>query len=61
MPKRPVTPPIDDEAKYLTVFYPYPSRPNMELDSHRKLFVRWVAACIGAEYLRAFYHKPTVG
>ncbi|KAI0700958.1 hypothetical protein C8T65DRAFT_579965 [Cerioporus squamosus] len=61
MPKRAATPPIDDGAKYLTVVYPYPSRPNMEFESHRKLFAQWVAACIGSRYLRAFYHKPTVG
>ncbi|KAI0700960.1 hypothetical protein C8T65DRAFT_579900 [Cerioporus squamosus] len=61
MPKRAATPPIDDGAKYLTVVYPYPSRPNMELETHQKLFAQWVAACIGSRYLRAFYHKPTVG
>ncbi|TFK85775.1 hypothetical protein K466DRAFT_473066, partial [Polyporus arcularius HHB13444] len=60
MTKRPATPPIDDGAIYLTVVYPYPSRPNMELETHQKLFARWVAACIDERHLLAFYHKPTV-
>ncbi|RDX48580.1 hypothetical protein OH76DRAFT_1404490 [Lentinus brumalis] len=59
MTKRPPTPPIEDGARYLTVVYPYPSRPNTELETHQKLFARWVAACIDDRYLLAFYHKPT--
>ncbi|KAI0800242.1 hypothetical protein C8Q74DRAFT_1214239 [Fomes fomentarius] len=59
MPKRPATPPIDDGAKYLTVVRPFPHRPNMEFEAHRRLFAQWVAACIGPDYIRAFYHKPT--
>lgn len=60
MPKRPVTPEIDDGAKYLTVVNPYPVRPNMYLDKPRELFAQWIAACIGPAYIRAFYYKPTV-
>ncbi|KAI1790386.1 hypothetical protein LXA43DRAFT_1016888 [Ganoderma leucocontextum] len=59
MPKRPVTPEIDDGAKYLTVVNPYPFRPNMYLDKPRELFAQWIAACIGPTYIRAFYYKPT--
>ncbi|KAI8970984.1 hypothetical protein BD414DRAFT_449228 [Trametes punicea] len=60
MPKRAKTPPIVDDAKYLTVVGPYPAHPNMELEVHRREFARWIAACVGPFYLRAFYHKPTV-
>ncbi|KAI0657782.1 hypothetical protein C8Q70DRAFT_1073583 [Cubamyces menziesii] len=59
MPKRAKTPEIPDDAKYLTVVHPYPARPNMELEAHRRDFARWIAACIDPMYFRAFYHKPT--
>ncbi|KAI0351993.1 hypothetical protein OH77DRAFT_1410146 [Trametes cingulata] len=61
MPKRAKTPELIDDAKYLTVVFPYPAHPNMELEQHRKEFARWIAACTEDPlYLRAFYHKPTV-
>ncbi|KAJ2981204.1 hypothetical protein NUW54_g10903 [Trametes sanguinea] len=40
MPKRAKTPPIEDDAKYLTVVRPYPAHPNMELEEHRREFAR---------------------
>ncbi|EIW54090.1 uncharacterized protein TRAVEDRAFT_83869, partial [Trametes versicolor FP-101664 SS1] len=60
MPKRAKTPEMFDDAKYLTVVGPYPPHPNMELAQHRMEFSRWIGACTGPEFLRAFYHKPTV-
>ncbi|KAI0753350.1 hypothetical protein C8Q80DRAFT_1061203, partial [Daedaleopsis nitida] len=61
MPKRAPTPPLDDGAKYLTVIDPFPLRPNMEFDNHRRLCAQWIVAITGDAYVRAFYYKPSVG
>ena len=64
MPQRPPTPPIVDDAKYLSVVEPYPRRPNMHLQEHRRRFARWIGACIGLEYIplfSSFYYRLIVG
>ncbi|KAJ8586439.1 hypothetical protein M405DRAFT_843857 [Rhizopogon salebrosus TDB-379] len=62
MPKRiPTPPPADDEPRYLTVVHPYvlDGHCNMELPKDRQDFARWVACCIDAKYVYAFFHKPS--
>ncbi|KZS87016.1 hypothetical protein SISNIDRAFT_394623, partial [Sistotremastrum niveocremeum HHB9708] len=61
MPKRPKTPPPnDDEPKYLAVVHPYPSHANMELLTDRQTFIFWIACICGKDDLYAVFHKPSV-
>ncbi|OAX34458.1 hypothetical protein K503DRAFT_774519 [Rhizopogon vinicolor AM-OR11-026] len=62
MPKRITTPPPPgDEPRYLTVVHPYvlDGHCNMELPKDRQDFARWIACCIDARHLHAFFHKPS--
>ena len=63
MPKRAKTPPPpEDEPKFLTVVFPYPSYADMDKVPEQRSFSRWIACCIGdSEMLVAIYHKPAVG
>lgn len=60
MPKREATPPLDDEFKYYIVYNPYPLHANMVIVEERLAFARWIASCIGPNYLFAIFHKPSV-
>jgi len=59
MPKREPTPPLDDDLKYFVVNYPYPQHADMKIPEERETFARWIACCIGKDYLFAIYHKPS--
>ncbi|KAG6826293.1 hypothetical protein H0H92_000415 [Tricholoma furcatifolium] len=59
MVKRAKSPDTVEDARYFTVYRPYPLNAHWELSSDVIAFSRWIAACIGTEFLHALHYKPS--
>lgn len=60
MPKRPKSPEAADDARYFTVYKPYPLNPNWAEEEDQKACAVWIAECIGPHHLWAIHEKPKV-
>ena len=58
MAKRAKSPDATDDARYMTVYQPYPMNANWELPSDVIAFAFWIAGCIGVEPLLGVHYKP---
>ncbi|TFK33533.1 hypothetical protein BDQ12DRAFT_657809 [Crucibulum laeve] len=58
MVKRPKSPDPSDDAKYFTVYQPYPLNANWELPADCIKCAFWIANCIGPDALFALHYKP---
>ncbi|KJA28270.1 hypothetical protein HYPSUDRAFT_811264 [Hypholoma sublateritium FD-334 SS-4] len=58
MPKRPKSPEAADDARYFTVYKPYPLNPNWAEEEDQKACAVWIAECIGPHHLWAIHEKP---
>ncbi|EDR07679.1 uncharacterized protein LACBIDRAFT_298063 [Laccaria bicolor S238N-H82] len=58
MVKRAKSPDATDDARYMTVYQPYPMNANWELPSDVIAFSFWIAGCIGVEPLLGLHYKP---
>jgi len=61
MVKRPKSPDIPDDAKYLVVSHPYPLNANFELPGDYIAFALWIASVFGTPNpILGIHHKPKV-
>ncbi|KDR80823.1 hypothetical protein GALMADRAFT_241280 [Galerina marginata CBS 339.88] len=58
MVKRPKSPEIVEDARYFTVYQPYPLNANWIIEEEQMHCAMWVAECIGLNHLWAIHHKP---
>ena len=58
MVKRMKSPDATDDARYMTVYQPYPMNANWELPSDVITFAFWIAGYIGIELLLGVHYKP---
>ncbi|KAF8972767.1 hypothetical protein BDZ97DRAFT_1752620 [Flammula alnicola] len=58
MVKRPKSPEIVEDARYFTVYQPYPLNANWVLEDDQMQCAMWIAECIGANHLWAIHEKP---
>ncbi|KAF8972766.1 hypothetical protein BDZ97DRAFT_856108 [Flammula alnicola] len=58
MVKRPKSPEIVEDARYFTVYQPYPLNANWVLEDDQMQCAMWVAECIGVNHLWAIHEKP---
>ncbi|KAF8159370.1 hypothetical protein B0H34DRAFT_400912 [Crassisporium funariophilum] len=59
MVKRPKSPEVVEEARYFTVCQPYPLNANWVFEEDQIECARWVAECIGPNYVWGMHEKPS--
>ncbi|KJA17583.1 hypothetical protein HYPSUDRAFT_57626 [Hypholoma sublateritium FD-334 SS-4] len=59
MPKREQSPDAPDDARYFTVYTPYPLNPNWAEEEEQRACAVWIAECIGPTHLWAIHSKPS--
>jgi hypothetical protein len=60
MVKRPKSPEIVEDARFFTVYQPYPLNPDWHEEDDQIEAAKWVAECIGPNHLWAIHEKPRV-
>ncbi|KAG8928577.1 hypothetical protein FRC02_006728 [Tulasnella sp. 418] len=60
MPKRPPTPEIDPDTKFLAIYYPYPALPRLDEKglADAKELARWIACICGQDDILSIYYRP---
>ncbi|TFK71069.1 hypothetical protein BDN72DRAFT_765610 [Pluteus cervinus] len=60
MPKKDKVVDTEDDARYMTIYQPFPFGGNWELESDYIQLLYWLACCTGKDALFAVLHRPKV-